>query len=107
MPLKHLAQCLSCISHATSVLYSAYFPEAVNLMRQGLFCNLLTQHFWWETSLTSLCIMNVNTLLFCLADHQTESLGSILSKMKDKLFHLRKTPGRNWNLGYVYTKELH
>lgn len=34
------------LSYATSVLYNAYFPEAVNLMRQCLFCNFLTPTFW-------------------------------------------------------------
>ena len=41
------------LSYATSVLYNTYFPEAVNLMRQCLFCNFLTPTFGeWETSLT-------------------------------------------------------
>lgn len=42
------------LSYATSVLYKACFPEAVNLMRHCLFYNFFfTPTFWeWEISLT-------------------------------------------------------
>lgn len=40
------------LSYATSHLYNKYFPEAVNLMRQCLFCNFTPTFGEWETSLT-------------------------------------------------------
>lgn len=33
------------LSYATSVLYNAYFPEAVNLTGQCLTCSFLSPHF--------------------------------------------------------------
>lgn len=53
------------LSYATSVLYNAYFPEAVNLMRQCLFYNSLTPTFWeWETSLIQIYMMTENHCYF-------------------------------------------
>lgn len=60
------------LSYATSVLYKACFPEAVNLMRHCLSYNFFTPTFWeWKTSLICISIMtgNFELLLCCLANN--------------------------------------